>query len=272
MNHKVVSRDEWLTARKELLVAEKELTRRSDKLARQRQELPWVRIEKEYRFDTDEGSASLADLFCGRSQLLVYHFMFGPDYTAGCPHCSAIADGFNGSWIHLANHDVMLRAVSRAPFEKLQACKRRMGWSFPWASSFGSDFNYDFHVSFSEEQQRLGNVEYNYQKSGVHSRDNDIAGDEAEPEFGKEIAATVGTNWANYIRETPGMSAFALENGVVYHTYSAFARGLDALWGVYQWLDRAPLGRNECGLWMRRHDEYEAFTKVTGSCCKAPNM
>src|SRR5438094_8316296 len=152
--HRTGTRKEWLAARVELLEAEKELTRRSDELARRRQELPWVRIEKEYRFETDEGNASLADLFGGRSQLLIYHFMFGPDYTAGCPSCSAIADGFNGSIVHLANHDVTLMAVSRAPLAKLQAFKRRMGWTFPWASSFRSDFNFDFSVGFTEEQQR----------------------------------------------------------------------------------------------------------------------
>src|SRR6266513_5871764 len=162
-NHKTGTREEWLAARLELLTAEKELTRRSDELAQRRQELPWVRIDKEYRFEIDEEIASLADLFRGRSQLLVYHFMFGPDYTAGCPVCSSIADGFDGSVIHLANHDVMLWAVSRAPVEKLQAYKRRMGWSFPWASSFGSDFNSDFDVYASEEQQRTGAYEYNYQ-------------------------------------------------------------------------------------------------------------
>src|SRR6266704_4662293 len=154
--HKTGTREEWLAARLELLEAEKELTRRSDELARRRQELPWVRIDKGYRFDTDEGTASLADLFSGRSQLLIYHFMFGPDYEAGCPSCSAIADGFNGSVVHLANHDVMLWAVSRAPLAKLQAYKQRMGWTFPWASSFGGDFNYDFNVSLTEEQQREG--------------------------------------------------------------------------------------------------------------------
>ncbi len=158
--HKIGTRDEWLAARLELLEAEKTLTRRSDELARQRQELPWVRIDKDYRFETDEGSASLADLFRGRSQLLVYHFMFGPDYSAGCPACSAIADGFNGFAIHLANHDVMLWAVSRAPLEKLQGYKQRMGWSFPWASSLGSDFNDDFDVALTEEQGRAGAFEY----------------------------------------------------------------------------------------------------------------
>jgi predicted dithiol-disulfide oxidoreductase (DUF899 family) len=152
MQHQVVSRDEWLKARVALLENEKELTRRSDELARRRQELPWVRVEKEYRFETDAGSALLADLFGGRSQLLVYHFMFGPDYTAGCPSCSAIADGFDGFVVHLANHDVTLSAVSRAPLAKLQAYKRRMAWTFPWASSLGSDFNFDFNVSFTAEQ------------------------------------------------------------------------------------------------------------------------
>src|SRR5206468_7585786 len=161
-NHKTGTRKEWLAARLELLEAEKEMTRRSDELARRRQELPWVLIDKEYRFETEEGGASLADLFRGRSQLLVYHFMFGPDYKAGCPSCSAIADGFSGSVVHLANHDVAFTAVSRAPLAKLQAYKQRMGWSFPWASSFGSDFNYDFHVSHTEQEWKAGEVEYNF--------------------------------------------------------------------------------------------------------------
>jgi predicted dithiol-disulfide oxidoreductase (DUF899 family) len=240
----VGTHDEWLRARVELLEAEKELTRRSDELARRRQELPWVRIDKEYGCETDERSASLADLFRERSQLLVYHFMFGPDFTAGCPSCSAIADGFNGSVVHLANHDVTLCAVSRAPIEKLQAFKQRMGWTFPWASSFGSNFNYDFQASYTEEQQRSGVVEYNFRTSDV--RPSLEAGKEGPL---AEIAATVGTDWATYTREAPGMSAFALEDGVVYHTYSAYARGLDGLWSMYQWLDRAPRGRNEDGFW-----------------------
>ena len=251
-NHRTGTREEWLAARLELLDTEKELTRRSDELARQRQELPWVRIEKEYRFETDEGSASLADLFQGRSQLLVYHFMFGPDYTAGCPSCSAIADGFDGFVVHLANHDVTLGAVSRAPLAKLQAYKRRMGWLFPWASSLGSDFNYDFQVAPTEEQQQSGVVEYNFRSQDV--RPSPEPGEEGPL---AEIAASVGTDWATFTREAPGMSAFALEDGVVYHTYSAYARGLDALWGMYQWLDRAPKGRNERGVWWSRHDEYE---------------
>ena len=256
-NRKVVSQKEWLPARLDLLKAEKELTRRSDELARQRQALPWVRIEKEYRFETDEGSVSLSDLFRGRTQLLIYHFMFGPDYTAGCPTCSTIADGFNGFAIHLANHDVMLWAVSRAPFEKVQTYKRRMGWTFPWASSFGSDFNFDFNVSFTEEQQREGGIEYNYRrepKSTMPSQLSEGAGADAPP---AKNAAMTGTDVATYLRERPGMSVFALEDGDIYHTYSAYARGLDGLWGMYQWLDRAPKGRNETGMWWCRHDEYD---------------
>jgi predicted dithiol-disulfide oxidoreductase (DUF899 family) len=248
--HTTGTRDQWLAARLELLEAEKELTRRSDELARRRQELPWVRIDKEYRFETDEGGASLRDLFRGRSQLLIYHFMFGPDYTAGCPSCSAIADGFNGIAVHLANHDVMLWAVSRAPLEKLQGYKRGMGWTFPWASSSISDFNPDFSVRFTEEQQRAGGIEYNYRREGAWR----LRGGEGPV---AEMAAMTGTDAATYTRERPGMSAFALEDGVVFHTYSTYARGLDSLWGMYQWLDRAPRGRNETGVWWRRHDEYK---------------
>jgi predicted dithiol-disulfide oxidoreductase (DUF899 family) len=255
--HMTGTRDEWLAARLELLKAEKDLTQRSDELARRRQELPWVPIDKAYRFDTDEGSASLADLFRGRSQLLIYHFMFGPDYTAGCPSCSAIADGFNGSVVHLASHDVTLAAVSRAPLAKLQAYKRRMGWTFPWASSFGSDFNFDFSVGFTEAQQREGGIEYNYRREpawrGEVRRPTESTGGEAPVTH----AAMCGTDTATYIRERPGISAFALEDGAVYHAYSTYARGLDGLWGMYQWLDRAPKGRNEQGTWWLRHDEYD---------------
>ena len=256
--HMTGTRKEWLAARLELLKAEKELTRRSDELARRRQELPWVRIDKEYRFETDEGSASLADLFRGRSQLLVYHYMFGPDYTAGCATCSTIADGFNGFVVHLANHDVTLSAVSRAPLAKLQAYKRRMGWTFPWASSLGGDFNPDFSVSFTEEQQRKGAIEYNYRRepalttSGIGDSLTKRGEDPVD-----ENAVMTGTDVATYTRERPGMSAFVLEDGVVYHAYSTYARGLDALWGMYPWLDRAPKGRNETGMWWRRHDEYK---------------
>ena len=249
--HITGTRDEWLAARLDLIEAEKDLTRRSDELARRREALPWVRVDKTYRFETDEGTVALADLFRGRSQLLVYHFMFGPDYTAGCPSCSAIADGFDGFVIHLANHDVTLSAVSRAPLAKLQAYKRRMGWTFPWASSHGGDFNFDFNVSFTEAQQRDGTIEYNYRRNG-HVMDAAQA-----PEPVVQFAASCGTDAATYTRDRPGMSAFVREDGVVYHTYSTYARGLDGLWGMYQWLDRAPRGRNESGVWWRRHDQYE---------------
>jgi len=257
-NHSVGTREEWLAARLELLRDEKAHTRRGDELARRRQDLPWVRVEKEYEFDTDEGSATLADLFRGRSQLLVYHFMFGPDYTAGCPACSAIADGFNGSVAHLANHDVTLGAVSRAPLPKLQAYKQRMGWSFPWASSYGSDFNHDFQAGYTEEEQQAGVGVYNFAPSDLAAT-LAVGGERPFVEW----AATTGTDWATYTREAPGMSAFALDDGVVYHTYSAYARGLDGLWSMYQWLDRAPRGRNEAPSpdgplnWFRRHDEYD---------------
>ena len=247
---KTGTREEWLAARLELLQAEKEFTRRGDELARQRQALPWVRVDKDYRFETEEGSVALVDLFRGCSQLLVYHFMFGPDYKAGCPSCSSIADGFNGIAIHLINHDVMFSAVSRAPLATLQAYKRRMGWTFPWASSNGGDFNFDFNVSFTEEQQREGSVEYNYERGG-HAMDASPV-----PEPVARFAATCGTDAATYARDRPGVSAFVLEDGVVYHTYSTYARGVDGVWGMYPWLDRAPRGRNETGIWWRRHDEY----------------
>lgn len=266
--HTTGTRKDWLAARLELLEAEKELTRRSDELAERRQSLPWVRIDKEYRFDTDAGKTSLAELFGGRSQLLVYHFMFGPDYTAGCPSCSAIADGFDGFAVHLSNHDVALWAVSRAPLAKLHAFQQRMGWTFPWASSANSDFNADFNVWFSEQQQRDGAIDYNYRREKPA---NAPAKGAPEPLAGKtvrewaprgddgpvaQIAASTGTDVPTYTRERPGLSAFALEDGVVYHTYSTYSRGLDGLWGMYQWLDRAPKGRNESGVWWRHHDRY----------------
>ena len=248
--HATGTRAEWLTARQQLLTAEKELTRQSDEVARRRQELPWVWVNKEYQFQTDEGTASLADLFRGRSQLLIYHLMFGPDYKAPCASCSAIADGFNGFAVHLANHDVMLWAVSRAPLQKLQAMKQRMGWTFPWASSFGGDFNFDFNGSFTEEQQRRGQIEYNYRQEAPRKTD------QAEEVPVTGAAAYAGTDWGTFLRERPGMSSFMLDGGVVYHTYSTYARGLDGLWGAYQWLDRAPKGRNENGYWWRHHDKY----------------
>jgi predicted dithiol-disulfide oxidoreductase (DUF899 family) len=233
-SHLTGTHEEWDAARRELLVAEKEHTRRGDELARQRRELPWVPVEKDYRFETEDGPASLADLFRGRSQLLIYHFMFGPEYNGGCPVCSTIADGFNGSVVHLENHDVAMMAVSRAPFDAIQQYKRRMGWSFRWASSSESDFNYDYAASFTKQQQ----------------------GEVADGHPAEAVAAMAGVDVATYLREAPGISAFALEDGVVYHTYSAYSRGVDAIWGMYPWLDRAPLGRNESGLWFRRHDEY----------------
>jgi predicted dithiol-disulfide oxidoreductase (DUF899 family) len=252
--HKTGTREQWMAARLDLLDAEKQLTRRSDELAQRRQDLPWVRIDKEYRFQTDEVDASLADLFRGRSQLLVYHFMFGPDYTAGCPSCSMIADGFNGFVVHLANHDVTLSAVSRAPLAKLQAYKRRMGWTFPWASSIDGDFNFDFNVAFTEEQQRAGSIEYNYRREASFEwRPSQESGGQ---QAGDHLAATCGIDPPTYQRDRPAMSAFALEDGVVYHAYSTYARGLDSLWGAYQWLDRAPKGRSETCVWWRRHDEY----------------
>jgi predicted dithiol-disulfide oxidoreductase (DUF899 family) len=252
VQHKVGTRAEWLAARLNLLKEEKEHTRRGDELAQKRQELPWVRIDKEYRFETDEGSGVLSDLFRGRSQLLVYHLMFGPDYTAACPSCSAIADGFNGIQIHLAHHDVMLWAVSRAPLSKLQAYKRRLGWTFPWASSFGSDFNSDYSVGFSrDEQLRDGGIEYNYRREGAW-KTSSAGGHTPQNIFG------TGVDMPTFLRERPGVSAFVLEDGVVYHTYSTYARGLDGLWSMWQWLDRAPKGRNETGHWWRRHDEYNS--------------
>ncbi len=259
--HMTGTRKEWLAARLELLEGEKDLTRRSDELTLRRQELPWVRIDKAYQFETEEGSGSLVDLFRGRSQLLIYHFMFGPDYTAGCPSCSSIADGFDGFVVHLANHDVTLSAVSRAPLAKLKAYKQRMGWTFPWASSSGGDFNSDFNVWFTEDQQRNGGIEYNYRRepanreplAGKTAQDWKLRGGEGPV---AQIAAMTGTDVATYTRDRPGVSAFVLDNGSIYHTYSTYARGLDGLWGMYQWLDRAPEGRNEKGVWWRRHDEY----------------
>ena len=253
--HRTGTREEWLSARLELLEAEKALTRSSDELSRRRQQLPWVKVDRDYRFDTTEGRASLADLFRGRTQLLVYHFMFGPDYTAGCPSCSSIADGFNGVAVHLAHHDVTLMAVSRAPLAMLQAYRQRMGWTFPWSSSIDGEFNRDFNVWFTEHQQRDGRIEYNYRREAAWT----LRAVESQAAGGPvgELATMSGTDVPTYTRERPGVSAFALEDGVVYHTYSTYSRGLDAIWGMYQWLDRAPRGRNETGVWWRRHDEYD---------------
>jgi len=250
--HTTGTREEWLAARLKLLEREKELTHLSDELAQHRRALPWVQVEKEYTFETGEGTKTLAELFGGRSQLLVYHFMFGPEYKAGCPHCSSIADCFDGFVVHLNHHDVTMLCASRAPLENLLAYRERMGWSFPWVSTLGGDFNFDFNVSFTEEQQRE-DVEYNYTSRDFKPVLEADAGPIAE------FAASVGTDVPHFLQEAPGMSAFVRADGAVYHTYSAYARGLDALWGIYQWLDRAPKGRNEGDPpwpWMRRHDEY----------------
>ena len=234
MNHRTATRDVWLDERLELLKAEKELTRLNDDLARRRRELPWVPVGQDYLFDTESGEATLADLFHGRSQLIVYHFMYGPDWDEGCPSCSGVADGFDETQVHLQHHDVAFTAVSRAPLEKLLAYRERMGWSFPWASSGRSDFNFDFGVSFTEASIANG-ATYNFRELEDWMRDP-----------------------ANLPFEGPGMSAFVLQDGVVHHTYSAYSRGLDATWNMWQWLDRAPLGRNEGDLsWFRRHDQYE---------------
>ena len=232
-DHLIGTRDEWLDARLELLKAEKELTRLGDDLAKQRHDLPWVRVDADYVFDTEDGEATLADLFGGRSQLVVYHFMYAPHWDEGCPSCSSVADGFDETYLHFLNHDVAFTAISRAPLDKLLAYRDRMEWTFPWASSGRSDFNFDFGVSFTEESVARGQT-YNFRP---------LEGWQVDP--------------ANLPYEGPGMSAFLLDDGVVYHTYSAYARGLDTLWNMWQWLDRAPLGRNEGDLsWFRRHDQY----------------
>jgi predicted dithiol-disulfide oxidoreductase (DUF899 family) len=254
-DHKIGTREEWLAARRELLAREKEHTRRGDELARERRELPWVRVEKDYSFDTDDGKKTLAELFGGHSQLIVYHFMLGPEYEAGCPSCSSIADGFNGLHVHLANRsDSPLMAISRAPLEKLQAYKRRMGWTFPWASSFGSDFNYDYAASFTPEQLREGG-EYNFATFGDRTPLFELdSGPLAE------TAASAGADLSEFLQEMPGTSTFVLDDGVVYHAYSAYARGLDGLWGAYQWMDRTPFGRTgDDHIWVH-HDRYEQVT------------
>jgi predicted dithiol-disulfide oxidoreductase (DUF899 family) len=240
VQRKVATREEWLAARDALLVQEKELTRRGDQLAAERRGLPWVPIEKEYRFDTDAGPKTLAELFDGRSQLVAYHFMFGPAYAAGCPVCSSAADTFNGAVPHLNARDVTFTCISRAPLDKLQAYRRRMGWSFPWVSSYGSDYNFDLEISRPEEVTR------GFLADGV-------------PPVATRLAEECGTEPAAYLSEAPVLSAYALEDGTVYLTYSTTARGLEFMMGYYGFLDRAPLGRNEGDppqMWMRRHDEY----------------
>ena len=252
-SHAIGTREEWLAARLELLEAEKAYTRQGDALAERRQALPWVKVEKDYLFETEQGDASLVDLFQGRSQLLVYHFMYGPDYTAGCPSCSAIADGFNGSTTHLANHDVMLWAISRAPLDKLLAFRERMGWSFPWASAGQTDFNFDYNVSVTEMQERTQGIDYNFRHQPKFEWRT--TGNEIE----RSLAGMSGVDVPTYHRDRPGMSAFIRENGAIYHTYSSYSRGVDGVWGMYAWLDRAPKGRNEAqGPWWLHRDRYAA--------------
>ena len=252
-SHAIGTREEWLAARLKLLEAEKAYTRQGDALAERRQALPWVKVEKDYVFQTEQGDASLAELFQGRSQLLVYHFMFGPDYKAGCPSCSAIADGFNGSTTHLANHDVMLWAISRAPIDTLLAFRERMGWSFPWASSGESDFNFDYNVSFTEMQERTQGIDYNFR----HQPKFEWRG--PGNEFERSFATMAGVDVPTYHRDRPGLSAFIREDGAIYHTYSSYSRGVDGVWGMYAWLDRAPKGRNEAeGPWWLHRDRYAA--------------
>jgi predicted dithiol-disulfide oxidoreductase (DUF899 family) len=245
--HEVVSREEWAAAREELLQREKEHTRMGDELARERRELPWLRVEKEYRFDTDDGTRTLTELFDGRSQLLVYHFMFGPSYETACPTCSSMADGFNGVLPHLRARDATMLLVSRAPLERLQAYKRRMGWSIPWACSANGDFNYDFGASYPDELVRgqLGPA-LDDPASGL-----------------PQMATATGTDVAGYASEGFGFSAFTVVDGAVYHAYSTNGRGVEFLMGYYPILDRAPKGRDEGDarapasmLWIRRHDEY----------------
>jgi predicted dithiol-disulfide oxidoreductase (DUF899 family) len=239
-NHKVGTREEWQAARDELLEEEKELTRRNDELARKRRELPWVAVEKDYSFETEAGTKSLAELFDGRSQLLIYHFMFGPKYEAGCPACSSIADTINPNAVHLAARDVTTLLVSRAPVEKLHAYKKRMGWGLDWVSTAGSDFNRDLGFTHSEEELRP-------------FLDGEI------PPTVKQNAESCGTDAATYVTEGPGLSAYGLSNGTVYRTYVTTARGLEPAMAFYGLLDRTPIGRNEDDLeplWLRRHDEY----------------
>ena len=242
MDHKIASREEWQAARDELLRREKEHTRMGDELARERRELPWVRVEKAYRFDTDDGTKTLAELFDGRSQLLVYHFMFGPDYEAGCPTCSSMVDGVDGLLPYLHARDVTMALVSRAPLPKLQAYKQRMGWSIPWVSSSISDFNFDFGASFEVEQMR-----------------EQMPPEDQLPPIASQNAKATGTDLPEYIAEMFGASAFTLQDGAVYHTYATTGRGVEFLMGYYPILDRAPKGRDEGDAWqtwIRRHDEY----------------
>jgi predicted dithiol-disulfide oxidoreductase (DUF899 family) len=248
-DHRIGTREEWLAAREQLLAREKEHTRLGDELARQRRELPWVLVEKDYRFDTDDGEKALGDLFDGRSQLLVYHFMFGPSYQAGDPVNSSMADTVNGVLPHLRARDVSFVFVSQAPLEKPQAYKRRMGWSFPWVSSAHTDFNFDLGFSHTEEQAR---------EAVAQMRVTGAAGTGLPP-IVEQNARAVGTDVVGYLTESPGFSTFVRDDGSVYHTYSTTWRGLEFLMGYYPILDHAPQGRDEgeaWQLWLRRHGEY----------------
>ena len=265
--HKTGTREEWLAERLELLKAEKELTRRSDELARRRRELPWVRIAKDYRFETDGGKASLAELFRGRSQLVVYHFMFGPGYTAGCPACSATADSFNGVLPHLEARDVTMICISRAPLEKLLAYRQRMGWSFNWASSFESDFNFDFGVSAAEPPHAVASLLESNEVAALRMLGDRRFRDNLPPIAAQNASAT-GTDLAGYFSEGHGVSVFAREDDNLYHCYSSYTRGTEFLMGYYAILDRTPKGRDEggpMGTWLRRHDEYHI--DASKDCC-----
>ena len=241
MEHSVVSRDEWLEARRSLLTKEKEMTRMRDRINAERLALPWVKVDKDYVFNTPSGARSLPELFDGRSQLVIYHFMFGPDWEAGCPGCSFLADHLDGAIVHLNNHDVSFVCVSRAPLDKIEAYKRRMGWHFPWVSSFGSDFNFDYHVSFTKEELAAGPVTYNYRETPAEQAHDEL----------------------------PGLSSFYRDaDGTVYHTYSNYARGGEEMLGTMMILDCAPLGRNEGSTmdFVKRHDEYAASSKASACC------
>jgi predicted dithiol-disulfide oxidoreductase (DUF899 family) len=265
--HRTGTREEWLAAREELLVREKEHTRLGDEIAQRRRELPWVRLEKDYRLDTDDGEKPLGELFEGRSQLLVYHFMFGPSYDAGCPVNSSIADAIDGVLPHLHARDVTLALVSQAPLDKLQAYKRRMGWSIPWVSSARSDFNFDLGFSRTEEQSREALAEMQGGSAEPAAHNGGAAGPDvvaqmagAVPPIVQQNATATGTDVVGYLTESPGFSAFVEADGVVHHTYSTTWRGLEFVMSYYPILDHAPKGRDEgedWQLWIRRHDEYE---------------
>jgi predicted dithiol-disulfide oxidoreductase (DUF899 family) len=260
INHRVGTREEWLAARAQLLAREKEHTRLADELAQLRRELPWVPVEKEYRFDTEAGARTLAELFDGRSQLVIYHFTFGPGYSAGCPACSATADGFNGVLPHLKARDVTMLCISRAPLDKLLAYRRRMGWSFTWASSYENDFNADFGVSVADPPHQKASL-LTANEVAAFPLVSDQQFRETLPPIVAQNASATGTDVPGYFSEGHGFSVFAREGDSVYHSYSTYARGTEFLMGYYPILDRTPKGRDEggpMGTWLRRHDEYGA--------------